>query len=166
MKDWTRLNPPALLDPILTTMPGFYQIPECLEPLDADNQVGVQSDHMIVISRPISELNNISERNIKHVKVRPLPESGMERMKELFINESWEKICAAETAHEKAAKFQNILLDVLNEIFPEKLLKISNDDQPWIIQKLKMLDRKRKQIYRKERRSEKCDIVARLPINA
>ena len=87
-------------------------------------------------------------------------------MKELFINESWEKICAAETAHEKAAKFQNILLDVLNEIFPEKLLKISNDDQSWIIQKLKMLDRKRKQIYRKERRSEKCDIVARLPINA
>ena len=29
---WTRMNPPALLDPIITTMTKFYQEPICLEP--------------------------------------------------------------------------------------------------------------------------------------
>ena len=51
--------------------------------------------------------------------------------------------------------FQNILIKVLDEIFPEKTRKISNDDQPWITHRLKVLDRKRKRIYRKERKSEK-----------
>ena len=31
VKDWTRMDPPALLDPILTTLSKYYQIPECLE---------------------------------------------------------------------------------------------------------------------------------------
>ena len=163
VKDWTRMNPPALLDPILTTMPSYYQVPECLEPLDADaDQGGVQSDHRVVIARPISEFNNISARMTRHVKVRPFPESGIEKMKEWFVNKSWEEIYTAETAHEKAAKFQNILLEVLDAIFPEKLQKLSNVDQPWINHKLKILDRKRKRIYRKERRSEKWKSMDKL----
>ena len=32
-------------------------------------------------------------------------------------------------------------------------MKIQSDDQPWISQKLKKLDRRRKRLYRKERRS-------------
>ena len=40
-----------------------------------------------------------------------------------------------------------------NEYFPKKNLKISNDDQPWMSQKLKKLDRQRKRIYHKNRRS-------------
>ena len=40
-------------------------------------------------------------------------------------------------------------------MFPEKFRKIQSDDQPWITFKLKKLDRKRKRVYRKERRSVK-----------
>jgi hypothetical protein len=36
VQDWTRLNPPALLDPILTTLSNYYQVPQCLDPLDPD----------------------------------------------------------------------------------------------------------------------------------
>ena len=36
VQDWTRMDPPALLDPILMTISKYYQVPECLEPLDAD----------------------------------------------------------------------------------------------------------------------------------
>ena len=32
---WTRLNPPAMLDPIIMTMSSSYQEPLCLDPLDA-----------------------------------------------------------------------------------------------------------------------------------
>ena len=40
-------------------------------------------------------------------------------------------------------------------MFSKKTLKISTDDQPWISQKLKKLDRRRKRLYHKYRRSPK-----------
>ena len=156
VNDFTRLNPPAILDPIITTMPNLYQVPECLDPLDADpDKNGSKSDHKIVIAKPIDILNNKSTRQIKSIKVRPFPESGIVKMKNWFIGQSWKDIFEAETAHEKAEKFQHLLLEALDDIFPEKIMKISNDDQPWVSHKIKMLDRQRKRIYHKERRSEK-----------
>ena len=156
VKDWTRLDPPALLDPIITTLSTKYQVPKCLEPLDPDpDKGGKKSDHRIVVARPISIFNNRSSREIKKVKVRPIPESGVQRMKEWFIEQTWEHVYQAESAHAKAAILQKTLLDVLEDIFPETTRKISSDDQPWVTHKLKVLDRKRKRVYHKQRRSER-----------
>ena len=156
VKDWTRMDPPALLDPILTTLSNYYQVPECLDPLDADpDKNGKKSDHRIVLAKPISTINNKSGRVTRKVKVRPFPQSGFFKMKEWFVDQSWERVHQAETAHEKAAIFQQMLLLTLDEIFPEKIRKINSDDQAWISHKLKVLDRKRKRIYHKERRSDK-----------
>ena len=163
VKDWTRLDPPALLDPIITTLHSFYQTPICLPPLDSDpDKNGSKSDHRIVLAKPINVINNKSGRHFKKVKVRPFPQSGIMKMKEWFVDQTWEEVFKAETAHEKAELFQNILLKVLDEIFPERTRKISNDDQPWITHRLKVLDRKRKRIYRKERRSEKWSEMNKL----
>ena len=79
----------------------------------------------------------------------------VEKNEILVMDKSWEEIYSLESAHEKAEFFKNILFQKLEEIFPEKVLKISSDDQPWISFKLKKLDRKRKRVFRKERRSEK-----------
>ena len=163
VKDWTRLDPPAILDPIITTLSSYYQVPECLEPLDADPEKGgKKSDHKIVIAKPIDIINNKCARTAKIIKFRPLSKSGMVKMKEWFIDQSWEEVTKAVTAHEKASVFQKMLLDVLDEFFPEKLLKINNDDQPWISNKLKKMDRKRKRLYRKERRSENWKMLDKL----
>ena len=48
-----------------------------------------------------------------------------------------------------------MLIQKFEEIFPEKNRKISSVDEPWMTHKLKKLDRKRKRIYHKERRSQK-----------
>ena len=155
VKNWTRMNPPALLDPILTTLSNFYQVPECLDPLDADPEKnGSKSDHRIVIARAINMINNKSGRETRKIKVRPFPQSGIVKMKQWFIDQSWEQVHQATSAHDKASIFQQMLLQILDEIFPEKLRKISSDDQPWISNRLKLLDRKRKRLYHKERRSE------------
>ena len=61
----------------------------------------------------------------------------------------------AQSAHDKAKIFQDLLTKKLDKIFPEKIRKLQSDDQPWISHKLKKMDRHRKRIYRKERRSEK-----------
>ena len=31
------MDPPAILDPIITSLANYYQIPKCLEPLDPDS---------------------------------------------------------------------------------------------------------------------------------
>ena len=163
VKDWTRLDPPAILDPIITTLHSYYQVPLCLPPLDSDaDKNGTESDHRIVVSRPINVINNRCGREIKKIKVRPLPQSGMEKMKQWFIDQTWEEVFKEESAHRKAEVFQNMLIKVLEEIFPEKIRKISSDDQPWVTHRLKVLDRRRKRIYRKERRSEKWENMNKL----
>ena len=83
-------------------------------------------------------------------------------MKEWFVDQSWEEVFQAESAHDKAAVFQKRLLKALDVIFPEKIRKINNDDQPWISHRLKVLDRKRKRLFHKERRSEKWKVLNKL----
>ena len=41
----TRLDPPRMLDPILTDLGSYYQTPEILPPLAADPGSGVRSPH-------------------------------------------------------------------------------------------------------------------------
>ena len=71
------------------------------------------------------------------------------------MEESWEKVYDAESAHTKAEIFQQTLVNKVDEIFPEKIRKISSVDAPWMTQKLKKLDRQRKRVNHKQRRSEK-----------
>ena len=55
----TRMNPPQILDPIITTLAAFYQTPICLPPLDNDpDKNGSPSDHLIVYMKPIDSINN------------------------------------------------------------------------------------------------------------
>ena len=58
VKDYTRMNPPKILDPVITTLSVYYQRPVCLEPLDADpDKKGKKADHKIVVVKPISTIN-------------------------------------------------------------------------------------------------------------
>ena len=76
----TRLDPPALLDPIMSTLGSFYQQPVCLPPLDPDpDSNGKPSDHLIVVMRPITTLNNKPARTYREIKVRPLIRSSLDK---------------------------------------------------------------------------------------
>ena len=133
VKQWTRMAPPAILDPVIMSLSNLYQEPVCLEPLDADeDKVGTKSDHRIVIARPITVINNRCTRQTRVVRVRPFPRSAIEKMKEWFIDMAWDAVYNEVSAHQKAEKFQDILMAKLSQIFPEKLRKINSDDQPWV----------------------------------
>ena len=52
----TRMNPPRMLDPILTTLGCYYQSPVILPPLGSDpDKEGRPSDHWIPVMRPINQ---------------------------------------------------------------------------------------------------------------
>ena len=84
-----------------------------------------------------------------------MPESGIEKFQNWLINETWEDVYQSESAHEKASIFQNKILKMYEDIFPLKTRKVSSDDAPWISHKLKTMLRKRKRIYRRQRKSDK-----------
>ena len=156
VKDYTRMDPPAILDPIIMTLACFYQRPDCIEPLGPDSdKCGKKSDHKIVIAKPISKSNPTSVREKRKIKSRPLTSSGIKRMQDCLISESWQEILEAQSAHNKADLFQSKILKIYQECFPEKIKTFTDDDQPWITHRLKLLDRKRKRIFRKGRQSEK-----------
>ena len=156
----TRVDPitgnESILDPIITTLSQYHQEPLCLEPLQSDPEKnGTKSDHKIVLMIPINEIDNLSARQTKVIKSRPLTQSGIDRMRSWLIDQTWDNIYNIEDSHIKAENFQNMLMSQFLVCFPEKTRKINSDDAPWMTQKLKKLDRHRKRIYRKERKSNK-----------
>ena len=52
VKVHTRLNPPAILDPIITTLGSWYQSPITKPPINPDDSCGKPSDHLIVLMLP------------------------------------------------------------------------------------------------------------------
>ena len=45
-------------------------------------------------------------------------------MRDWFIDQTWEQVYCAENFHEKAFIFQNMLINKMDNIFPEKTRKI------------------------------------------
>ena len=154
----TRLNPPRLLDPIITTLSSFYQVPEVLAPLDADpDSNGKPSDHQMVVMSPITGINNKPARTKQTLSFRPLTEESMLKMRLWMEKENWSEVSHEKSAHRKLEVLQTTLLNKYHEFFPEKQRIISSDDQPFFTKKLQMLKRKKCREYHKNRKSEKWE---------
>ena len=87
VREWTRLDPPAILDPVMMTISNFYQEPQCLDPLDHDqDKTGCASDHRIVLVKPVSTLHPEPSRRKKIVNVRSYSQSALEKFKNWLID--------------------------------------------------------------------------------
>ena len=127
----TRLNPPKLLDPIITTLSSWYQVPECLLHLDNDPDVdGKPADHLMVKMKPISSINNKSTRQKKFIKFRPFTPNSLNSMQEWIDQHDWTEIKIEEKAHKKMEVLQKLLVLKYEEFFPEKTKSISVDESP------------------------------------
>ena len=107
-----------LTDPIIMTMAQYYQEPLCLDPLDCDpDKIGKKSDHRIPITKPINIINNKSARITRTIKNRPITLSGIKKMQDWLMEETWDNISQVEDTHEKAKVFQDTLLRKYEQIF-------------------------------------------------
>ena len=158
VQHYTRLNPPRILDPIITTMARYYQDPQVLPPLDPDqNSNGKPSDHMMVVFTPINVINTKSTNAVKQIKFRPLSENGIEQMESWLKNENWSEIINQDCVNLKANILQDLLMSKCDEFFPEKVRTISSRDQPFFTNKLKQLRRRKSREYHKHRKSLKWE---------
>ena len=152
----TRLAPPAMLDPIISTLGAYYQQPACLPPLDPDpDSNGSPSDHLIVVMRPIDTLNNKPGRTFREVKVRPLTKSGLSKFQSWIQEQTWREVLEEESVDMKAENLHNMVLNKLDELCPEKNRRISSDDRPWYTEELKRISRKKRREFNKHRSSNK-----------
>ena len=119
VQNFTRLNPPRILDPVITTMSKFYQIPEVVPPLDPDpGKNGKPSDHMMVIFTPINSINKKCVKKTKRIKFRPISDEGIDKMRSWLNKEDWKQVLNEPCTNLKAEVLQNILLSKCNEYFP------------------------------------------------
>ena len=105
--------------------------------------------------KPVDSLTNNPSRQKKSVTFRPLPKSGIDKMGQWIVTETWKSVFEAESAHEKANVLQQLMMDKLNLYLPQKTAKFTSDDQPWVTPEIKDIDRKKKREYVKHRKSEK-----------
>ena len=156
VKGITRLDPPRMLDPILTTLGSYYQTPEILPPLDPDaDREGRPSDHLIPVIHPINEIDNRCSRTYREIKVRPITKSGMVRLREWFETQDWSQILSEDSINIKAESLMSMITDALNTFLPEKTIRVASDDEPWYSESLKKLDRRRRREYNRNRKSPK-----------
>ena len=151
---------PAMLDPIISTLGSYYQVPIVVPPLDPDpGSGGKKSDHMIPVMFPVNMLNNNASRTFRTITVRPLPQSGINKLVEWMIQVDWTDVTELESTNEKAEELQKKVLDKVNEYLPKKTIKIASDDQPWMTDKIKKFSKKKERVFWKERRSERWKIL-------
>ena len=81
---------------------------------------------------PISASLATPPRVYRTVHTRPITESGLELFKVWVEEQRWIEIYACLNAHDKAEKFQKLLIDNFEKCFPIKSLKICDDDQCYI----------------------------------
>ena len=139
----TRLNPDKTLDMVITSLSHWYMDPTPLTPLECDEgKIGLPSDHITVLWEPLNE--NFPQKEKRTIIHRPLRESSIIQFGQWISTYDWKEVYGKETAHEKAQMFQSILIEKYHFYFPEKTLRISLDDKPWVTQEVKTADRQRR----------------------
>ena len=153
----TRLNPPATLDTIITTLSTYYNDPETKPPVsnDEDNPNGKPSDHLVVLWSPKRRHVSNSPREYREIVFRPMTDNGLSHFGNWIQSHQWNELYQMEDVNQKAIYFQNLIFSRYEEFFPEKKFRVSTDDQPWVSAEVKALDRKRKREFLKHQKSEK-----------
>ena len=146
----------VILDIIIMNTNSYYNSPIIVPPITPDNpKKGKPSDHWVPVCTPHTDRFKPAARNFKIVKYRPLPESSVRQFGEWIVTEGWQDIKEDMSPTAQAATFEEILQNKLNLFCPEKTMKISSQDKPWINAELKTLARQKNREYNKRGKSLK-----------
>ena len=144
------------LDLIITDMHTWYHPPLPSEPLLPDNPMeAAPSDHLgnLLIPRSVSGIT--SSRLFRKIKVRPLSSSQIEALGRWISLEPWNELLDTSDVDTHLDLFTSKVFTMLNSIAPEKEIKISLDDPPWMNTRIKTKIRQRNREYDKHAKSEK-----------
>ena len=119
------------------------------------------ASHLIVKLEPKDKENYRTARQYRTITVRPMTESGLKKIKSWMKNLKLSEVLSEPCTSKKAEILQNMVLDQVNNFLPTKTKKIADDDKPWFTDHLKILDKKKKREFRKNRRSPKYYLLSK-----
>ena len=150
----TRKN--KILTIVITDLHSYYHNPTVIPPVPVDVPgQGVPSDHNGVLTRPITADNSLRTAVSRKVKIRPLPQSLITKFGDIMVSQDWSFIGDGLSSTEMVNLFENHSKKMIESVFPEKLVTVSDYDKPYMTEELKQLRRKRQRCYRKSGRSAK-----------
>ena len=110
----------AILDPVITDLHSFYQKPLIEAPLQSDTENGEESDHKMVLVKP---LNNIEHKIViekKTVKVRNYSDENFATMGRALDELDWAFLSQCLSVDTKMRQFQDSLFNIFETSFPLK----------------------------------------------
>ena len=145
-----------ILSVIVTDLHQFYKEPEILPPINPDIiGKGKPSDHSTPFAEPITDWSGPRPKKYKTVKIRRIPQSGIEIFGQWITRENFEKTFAAKSSTQKVLELQNHVNNKVEQIFPMRSIKIFDRDQEWMTEELQNLRRQKSREYRKNKKSVK-----------
>ena len=146
-----------ILDVIVTNMHALYGVPEIAPPVPPDDPAcGVPSDHSTPIATPLALDSTRQVHEYVTRWSRPLPESGIQEFGQWVCGEDWESLPESLDPTAQVIKFEEIMSNKMDIIFPKKSVKLRKHyDKPFITAELKKLDRQVKREYKKHMKSHK-----------
>ena len=146
----------AVLEVILTDLATLYHPPTSRPPLQVDEgKTGSNSDHNIIIYAPKSNLQFKKERQFTSIKHRPLPPSKIQVFGQAIVNHPWMEVLECEDVNQKARNFHHTITKFRDQYFPQKLVRMSSLDKPWMHPDLKSIYFQMTNEYLTNRRSDK-----------
>ena len=144
------------LDLVISDMHIWYHPPVPSDPLLPDHpNVAAPSDHLGNLLLPRSVAGVAATRMYKKITVRPFSTAQIDSLGRWISSESWDAIANSNGVDEQLQLFTSTIFTMLDAIAPEKEVKISLDDPPWMNTRIKTIIRKRNREFDKHSKSEK-----------
>ena len=125
-----------VLDVLITDLSGHYDETMIMPPIEPDVPGdGKPSDHSGVLGKP--RVGSEREHKTYETKViRPLPDSKMHDFGQWLVKETFDNIKNVDSPTEMVKVFQETINKKIEEVFPEKELKVFENDKEWMTEEI------------------------------
>ena len=146
----------GVLDVILSNLQPKYAVPVIRPPAVPDSSnCGKPSDHSYSLAIPLCGDKGGKSREYTVSSVRPTPDSDRRLFGQLLLSVSWGYVEEANNSLEKVERLDEMVSEMVDIVFPMITVRKSSQDLPYVTAEIKLLDRRKKQEYRRHGRSDK-----------
>ena len=146
----------VILDIIIMNLSGLYNSPIIAPPIQPDNpNKGKPSDHSVPVSTPHTDRYRPAQRNYRTIKYRPLPDSSVRKFGDWLVQEDWDRLKDDMSPTQMSVVFEQLVGNKLNQLCPEKEVKVSSQDKPFITGELKKIKRLKSREYTRRGKTQK-----------
>ena len=146
-----------VLSVIVTDLGDYFQEPIILPPLQPDVLgIGKPSDHSVPLAVTYYTDRMKPKKAAYTIKnVRPFPDSGIAEFGRWIQEETFSNLASAKSPDTCVEIFEQIIKDKIEQIFPEKQIRIYDDDKEFMTKEMRKIRRQKSREYRRKNKSPK-----------